>query len=399
MLNSSYSRIAALGLLLVLAESARSAEKGPTIRLSQKARGDINAAFEVVGLDPAALAKLAKADLKPKEWTTLFAVYVKKAKDGDKAKQPAILGSYQVKDKVLRFQPRFPLVRGLRYQAVFDPKPWPGGIKVPRSRFVAEFLIPRPPRGQGTVVTHVYPSGNQLPENQLKFYIHFSAPMSQGDVYQYIKLLDAAGKPVKLPFLELREELWDPEGQRFTLLFDPGRIKKGLKPREELGPVLQEGKKYTLVIDRQWTDAEGDPLKESFKKTFKVLAPVEKIPDPKTWKLRAPAAGSTRPFTVTFPRPMDHALLQRVVWVADADGNKVPGTVSIIREETRWRFIPKRPWKAGTYYLVADTTLEDLAGNNLERPFEVDVFHPIQKQVKTKTVKLAFRIRAAAKSK
>jgi hypothetical protein len=337
---------------------------------------------------------LAKADLKQKEWNALFAVYVKKAKDADKAKQPAILGSYQVKDKVLRFQPRFPLVRGLRYQAVFDPKNWPGGIKAPRSRFVAEFLIPRPARGQATVVSQVYPSGNQLPENQLKFYIHFSAPMSQGDVYQYIKLLDAAGKPVKLPFLELREELWDLEGKRFTLLFDPGRIKKGLKPREELGPVLQEGKTYTLVIDRQWNDAEGDPLKESFKKTFKVLAPVEKIPDLKTWKVRVPPADSTRPFTLVFPRPMDHALLQRVVWVADAEGKKVPGTVSVIREETRWRFMPKRPWKAGTYHLVAETTLEDLAGNNLERPFEVDVFHPVQKEMKTKTVKLPFRVRA-----
>jgi hypothetical protein len=71
----------------------------------------------------------------------------------------------------------------------------------------------------------------------------------------------------------------------------------------------------------------------------------------------------------------------------------------VIREETRWRFTPKAPWKAGTYHLVAETTLEDLAGNNLERPFEVDVFHPIQKEIKAKTVKLAFRVRAAAKSK
>ena len=34
------------------------------------------------------------------------------------------------------------------------------------------------------------------------------------------------------------------------MFFDPGRIKRGLKPREQFGPALQEGKSYVLVIDR-----------------------------------------------------------------------------------------------------------------------------------------------------
>ena len=46
------------------------------------------------------------------------------------------------------------------------------------------------------------------------------------------------------PFLELDEELWSPDGTRFTLVFDPGRIKRGLKPREEAGPILEAGKSY-----------------------------------------------------------------------------------------------------------------------------------------------------------
>src|SRR5262249_56091734 len=97
------------------------------------------------------------------------------------------------------------------------------------------FLLPKP-ETVPTVVEHVYPSRKELPENLLRFYFHFSAPMSRGDVYQYIRLLDAAGKPIEAPFLELEQELWDESGRRFTLLIDPGRIKRGLKPREEGGP-------------------------------------------------------------------------------------------------------------------------------------------------------------------
>jgi hypothetical protein len=242
------------------------------------------------------------------------------------------------------------------------------------------------------VVENVYPTSNRLPENQLKFYLHFSAPMTQGNVYRHIKLLGPAGKEVDLPFLELQDELWDAQGKRFTLLFDPGRIKRGLKPREELGPVLEEGKTYTLVIDRKWTDAEGQPLQKSYRKTFKVLAPQNNRPDPKEWKLQPPRAGASKPLTVRFPRPLDHALLHRVLWVADANGKIIAGTVTVSHEETRWHFAPQQPWRAGTYALVVQTTLEDLAGNNIERPFEVDVFGPIQRKVKARTVKIPFRV-------
>ena len=80
--------------------------------------------------------------------------------------------------------------------------------------------------------------------------------MSRGEAYRHIRLLDATGKPVAAPFLELDEELWSDDGKRFTLLFDPGRIKRGLKPREELGPVLEAGKSYELV-DRPRLDRRG----------------------------------------------------------------------------------------------------------------------------------------------
>jgi len=91
-------------------------------------------------------------------------------------------------------------------------------------------------------VQHVFPSAAALPANQLKFYVQFSAPMSRGEAWKHIRLLNHEGKPVDLPFLELDQELWDPNYQRLTILFDPGRIKRGLLPREEAGPIIEQGK-------------------------------------------------------------------------------------------------------------------------------------------------------------
>ena len=89
---------------------------------------------------------------------------------------------------------------------------------------------------------------------------------------------------------------------------------------------------------------------------------------------------------------MDSALLQRTIEVKDGNGQTVAGGVTIADEEKRWQFTPHRPWQAGKYVLVVDKILEDLAGNSIGRPFEVDVLHPLEKQVQTELVNLPFQI-------
>lgn len=377
--------IVLLGVVSV-AQAADAPGKGPTIRLQNQAE---KSAFEVVGLDPADLKKLAKAQWSSDQWKALFAVFAgAKPAEGD---QPPMLGSYQVEGDVLRFEPRFPLARGVTYRAVLDPSKLPGAAaKV--ALVTAEFSIPRP-KTAPVVIEQVFPTRNKLPENQLRFYFHFSAPMGQGDSYKHIRLLTSSGKEVDSPWLELGEELWDPTGKRFTLFIDPGRIKRGLKPREDLGPVLEEGKTYTIVVDREWKDAEGQPLKESFRKTIQVGPPDDQPIDHKTWKLApAPVVKTSDPLVVTFPKPLDHALLHRLLWVVDSEGKKVGGTIKVTEEETRWQFTPERPWTPGAYRLVANTILEDLCGNQIGRPFEVDVFKPIPRELKSETVELPFVI-------
>jgi hypothetical protein len=226
----------------------------------------------------------------------------------------------------------------------------------------------------------------------LKLYIHFSAPMSRGEAYQRASLLDSTGKRIEFPFLELDQELWDPEGRRLTLLFDPGRVKRDLLPNREVGSPLREGERYVLVVDGGWPDASGRPLAAEFRKPFSAGPADHEMPSEKSWRIEAPKAGAREPLAVHFPEPMDQALLVRVIDIKTPAGEKIAGSIEIDEQETRWRFRPAEPWKAGDYLIDAATLLEDLAGNSLVRPFEVDVFEKVEERVERVSRTLRFNV-------
>jgi hypothetical protein len=313
----------------------------------------------------------------PKGWASVFAVY---AGSGD---IPAMLGSYAVENGRLVFHPAFAQSPGVRYRAVFRP---PAGSPIEKI-----FDGPAKETARTTRVERVYPSGAILPSNQLRLYIYFSAPMSQGEAGERVRLLDGAGKSLPGVFLP-GEELWDPQFRRLTVTFDPGRIKRGLTSNQSMGPPIVEGKQYSLVIDRDWLDARGVPMIEGFRKTFRGGPAQRNPPDPKQWRLTAPAAASVGPLTVIFPTPMNYVLLQRMLWVAGPEG-KVDGAIAVDSNESRWLFTPRTAWKAGQYNLTAGTGIEDLAGNHIGQPFDIDVFERVTRQIVASTITLPFSVR------
>jgi hypothetical protein len=315
-------------------------------------------------------------------WSSIFRIYSGAGRITGEV--PPLLGTYAVEGHSLVFHPRFPLVPGVRYRAIFQP---PNGKPL-----VATFLKPRVALAPTTRVTHVYPSTNVLPSNTLKLYIYFSAPMSRGEAWQYIHLLDENGKPLQYEFLEIQQELWDANNTRLTVFFDPGRIKRGVLPEMQLGPPIVEGKHYTLVIDRAWKDARGVPLEAGFRKSFRGGPADRTPPDPKTWRMSAPQAATSEDLVVNFPKPMDFALLQRMLQVSGPEGN-IGGKVTVAQQETQWRFTPRQPWKAGAYHLVVDTALEDLSGNHIGQAFDLDKFQKISKNIETQTISLPFDVR------
>ncbi len=365
------------------------------------------ARVELIGVDPIALAVLGNPTITRDEWSSFLAVRVVPDESAHSGASPPLLGSYTATTDGIRFQPRFPLEPGVRFRAEFDPvrmhavaqkylvlcgsshADWEITFS---TNLAADFSPPLAPSSSTTKVVEVYPTGSLLPENLLRFFIHFSGPMSRGEAYARIHLVDATNHPVSDPFLELAEELWSNDGRRFTLLFDPGRIKRGLKPREEVGPVLEAGKAYTLVIDRDWLDAGGSPLQSAFRKSFRAGPPDETSPDPKTWKIEPPAGGTGNALLVRFPEALDRALLDRLIAVTDQNGAVVRGKIATTDGETAWRFTPREPWRAGSYRLMVGTDLEDVAGNSVARPFEVDATGPVTSRITNETVSLPFRI-------
>jgi len=347
---------------------------------------------EAAGLSAAAVQELQQSDRKPSEWQQLLAIY---AGQGDLMADiglPPMLGAYRVASNLVRFDPQFPLEPGVSYRAVFHPDRLPGDRGQGGDPIMAAFKRPSRQSIPSTVVSHVYPSADVLPENLLKFYIHFSAPMSRGHIYEHLHLRDESWKEVEIPFLEIDEELWNPMMTRLTLFIDPGRIKRGVQPLEEVGPALQEGKRYTLVIDQAWQDGAGSRLKEPFEKTFKVGPPDRDPPDPRRWQIQPPKPESPAPLTITFSEPMDRALAERVIRVITDTGAPVEGKAGLEDQERRWNFVPSAPWKRGSYQILIEATIEDLAGNNIGKPFEVDLFENVQRRMTNSTVRLPFEI-------
>lgn len=337
---------------------------------------DYQSAFALQGLSSTQIENTTAED-----WRERFKVYVGTNIASD---QPAMLGSYAVDQQQLVFTPEYGLEPGQTYTAVFAGIDNSGELR-------RTFDMPTDQSSTKTVVTEVFPSREQLPQNLLKFYLHFSAPMRAGDSYRYIHLLDENEKPIADPFLELNQELWDDSRTRFTLLFDPGRIKKGLKPHEEVGPPLLPGRHYTLVIDADWCDTQGNPLGSEFRKPFDVQEPDETQPSVDGWHIEPPQAHSTRPLVIRFDESLDRALLDRIFVVA-ADNVEVVGNIEVTDAETIWRFFPDQPWPVGKFAVIVETTLEDLAGNSLGRPFEVDLSanQPVSEGEKTRA--LSFEI-------
>jgi len=319
-----------------------------------------------------------KATEEPAEgWASVFAVYTNAASD-----QP-MLGTYEVVNHALTFHPRFGITAGVRYHAV---------VQASGSKIEAYFNGPPKATNPLTRVDRIYPSTDVLPSNALRLYIYFSAPMSRGEAWPHIHLIDVdTNRPVDMPFLELDQELWDQKNQRLTVLFDPGRIKRGLVPTTTIGPSIVEGKHYRLVIDREWHDARGVPLVEGFEKPFRGGPSDRATPDPAKWRVTAPKAGTTEPLAIVFPKSLDYVLLQRMIGIFDTHG-EISGTITVDLNETRWRFTPNETWKRASYRITADNTLEDISGNHLDRPFDVDTFETVTKHIVSPTSSIPFAV-------
>jgi hypothetical protein len=386
----------ALGLLTSnsLMSSSLSAEAtSPTIGLIRDNSGR-PVSFEVEGLSSQVLEYARRSDSAGSAMEDLFAIHVLPA--DEETLPPAMSGSHSLIGNRLTFVPKYPLRAGVTYRAVLHLN---GSRRNRDSSALAitinkDFTVPNDETADAarTTLQQIYPTSDVLPQNHLRFYLQFSDPIERNQVYRNLELLDEADQPIEAAFLEIGEELWDPSGQRLTLLLDPGRVKRGLIPHEELGPVLEEGKQYTLRVKADIRDIRGNSLGTTFEKTFTVGPAIVQVIDVTQWKLTSPLPGTRDPLTVRFPRFLDQGLLQRTLQIVDSSGRPVAGTVEIGDKEQTWKFLSEENWVAGDYHLVIDNVLEDSAGNNVNQPFESEEHKPLTRSSASGQKRLSFSV-------
>jgi hypothetical protein len=303
----------------------------------------------------------------------------------------ATVGRYHVTESGVTFRPRFPFDAGRTYRITLDPRALP----TPRteSRTIVRLALAAGDRTPRTHVTALYPSGDTVPENLLRVYIEFSGPMSRTGGLPYISLRDERDAEVKNAFLPLDADFWNSDRTRYTAFFDPGRVKRGILPNEQMGRAIRAGRRYSIVVDSAWRDDRGVPLTGAFRWRFAVRAPDERTIDVNAWRIDAPHANSRDALVVAFPKALDRGLLQRAVGVQSANGETVDGNVVIARHETEWRFTPRANWTRGTYQLVVLSMLEDAAGNRTDHPFEVDMFDRVDKSATPERRLMPFSVR------
>lgn len=283
-----------------------------------------------------------------------------------KAQPPVpVLAHLEYHGDEARLVPQVPLSRGQDYVVVFDFGKVTGRDREPER---TEITVPADSNSSASRVTTVFPGQETLPANLLKFYVHFSEPMSEGKLFDHVRLLDGSGKPVTQAFREV--ELWSDHHRRVTLWINPGRTKQALGLSESLGPVLVPNRNYTLEIGAGLPDDRGRPLAQPFRLRFRTAAADHTQPSIATWQFTTPPAGTREPLRVRFAEPLDHALAQDGLAVETVDGRRVPGRAEVDVGSTSWSFTPDEPWRSGSYRVTAAGEVEDLAGNSLYRAFE-----------------------------
>lgn len=216
------------------------------------------------------------------------------------------------------------------------------------------------------------PDVAMVPCNALKFYLVFAEPMTTGVTFTHLRLIDLEkNTPIAGALREV--ELWSPDAKRLTVWLHPGRQKTGVNLNEDEGPVLIESHRYSLILDHNATTTRGTALAEDVVLSFTAGPAEHRALDFSKWKLVPPhPAHPSAPVEVRFDRTLDWAMAHDAI-KADVPGRAV---VDETPAGTRWLFTPAQRWPAGQHVIEIDPHLEDMAGNNVLRPFETDATAP-----------------------
>jgi hypothetical protein len=271
-----------------------------------------------------------------------------------------VLGDFDASRR--RFCPRFPFLPGREHRATAG----------------AETLVFTPPSSPlmqaSSKAVRISPAIAEWPANLLRFYVWFSPGSAGGNEPIHLLDLDRDGSPVANAFLDIPGGLWDrSEAQRLTMFFHPGRVKRGLKAHDQLGPPLIAGHRYRIEVG-------------AFHHDFRAIEADRESPDPKTWQfVNVPLAGSRDPLRILTDGPLDEAIAKRAISVEGVDSS-----VELDTSHCVVQILPAHPWTAGDHRIRIESFLEDLAGNRPGRLFDSPIGQD-RNEPKTTVLTIALR--------
>jgi hypothetical protein len=293
--------------------------------------------------------------------------------------QSAIIGDYTITPDGVLFRPLVPFTPGLDYEVRLKGEP------------ITHFRGPRFLGPKAMPELDIYPTIDTLPENALKLYFEFNKPMQEGKAMDFIRIVKNGKDTLPGVFLDMNNELWNKESTILTVWFDPGRIKRDLQPNKAMGPPLQQGNKYQLVVLPGWLDQDGKRTMFTYLKDFVAGSRDDISPDPAKWEIEIPKPETDLPVRVYFNESLDYVLIKNAIHILDDKGNPVEGIIEVDKNEVGFDFSPSAPWKAGDYILEVESRLEDNAGNNLNHPFDNDLTQ--QQKEQKESIRRPFQIR------
>lgn len=294
-----------------------------------------------------------------------------------KGSENAILGEYFKEDGSLVFRPVISFSWDQEYEIYKN------------NEFYLEFHVRAPENMIRPKLSGIYPKLDTVPENLLKMYFEFDSSMqpTQSSL-DFIKVFNLTKGGEVDVFLSLENELWNRDKTRLTLWLDPGRIKKDLIPNQEKGIPIEEGNHYELIVERHFL---GVDFGKTYVKRFYVSERDEQRPSIKKWRLTEPKPSSKEGLGIEFDDFLDVILANESISIINENKELIAGDFLTSKKGNNTLFIPENPWKKGNYTLVIDSKLEDLAGNNLNRLFDVDLQNRGEvDDSKVKTLTLSF---------
>ncbi|NBN64803.1 hypothetical protein GWI72_13590 [Microvirga tunisiensis] len=216
-------------------------------------------------------------------------------------------------------------------------------------------------------VLALHPSHTAWPANILRVHVVFDCEMNPMAALASIRIETSDGEPLRSVLVDLPDGLWSPDGRILTLLFHPGRLKRGLRAHELLGKALQPGRAYRLVIGPGLTDIDGRDLSPTGPFVFEVGPPQDAPIDPFTWEVSELVPGGFAPLVVTTGTILDALSALGGLGVVSPAGGRHP--VSVLVEGTKVILVPRFAWPDGARLRISPG-LEDVCGNRVDHAFE-----------------------------